>query len=43
MVRFRIAILVLLVNVVLGFIFLMRVREEQAPAPEAFATTNPLS
>jgi UMF1 family MFS transporter len=43
MVRFRIAILVLLVNVVLGFIFLMRVREVQAPAPEAFATTNPLS
>jgi UMF1 family MFS transporter len=41
MVRFRIAILVLLVNVVLGFIFLMRVREEQAPAPESFATTEP--
>jgi UMF1 family MFS transporter len=41
MVRFRIAILVLLVNVVLGFIFLMRVREQQAPAPESFATTEP--
>jgi UMF1 family MFS transporter len=30
LVRFRIAILVLLVNVVLGFIFLMMVREQQA-------------
>jgi UMF1 family MFS transporter len=42
MVRFRIAILVLLVNVVLGFIFLMRVREQQAPTPESYSTTEPV-
>jgi UMF1 family MFS transporter len=41
LVRFRIAILVLLVNVVLGFIFLMTVREQQAPELQPSSLSDP--
>jgi MFS transporter, UMF1 family len=41
LVRFRIAILVLLVNVVLGFILLMTVREQQAPELQPSSLSDP--
>jgi UMF1 family MFS transporter len=43
LVRFRIAILVLLVNVVLGFILLMTVREQQAPELQPSSRGDPAS